>query len=494
MAAQHSIMETLPYDILGLIFDMVKEMDFASLCALRFTSKVLNEAVESKTFISTTIGFSNRPWTSAQLETMASGTSPHSLWTRNLTILQNGLIPLEISGYDCFQGEVRERFLVCQKTFLVPALKSLHELVCAKVALTGNEPYCDILQALAELSNLAELTISPCITPEEYPLPLDTFANLRVIAISCFPIFPSIVVSLKRMLAQSAESLESLTLVPNDWNTSNLNQPRSINLDELFEEPPGSLRVCSNLKELVINGNRIRLSALSAPILQSLTRLEVRNCANDNIDPTFWDALQDAKVHLRALTMSPITPRAVEYLASYTGLKELCMKAATYSHKTQSGAADPLSVLESVLPKHRETLQVLSFAALGFTEFMCAEETVDAIIMCEQLKSLELVYHYRELQSAVQDDRTLKLERLLFRLTDRLPHLARLHIAPKRLMPRMRCGNGAMSYYRRMSDSFVKDICEVQFVARSPRFTVEAGRSCTLVFDHEARCFAAKGD
>ncbi|KAF5342012.1 hypothetical protein D9611_001236 [Ephemerocybe angulata] len=398
MAAQHSIMETLPYDILGLIFDMVKEMDFASLCALRFTSKVLNEAVESKTFISTTIGFSNRPWTSAQLETMASGTSTHSLWTRNLTILQNGLIPLEI------------------------------------------------------------------------------------------------IVSLKRMLAQSAESLESLTLVPNDWSTSNLNQPRSINLDELFEDPPGSLRVCSNLKELVINGNRIRLSALSAPILQSLTRLEVRNCANDNIDPTFWDALQDAKVHLRALTMSPITPRAVEYLASYTGLKELCMKAATYSHKTQSGAAGPLSVLESVLPKHRETLQVLSFAALGFKEFMCTEETVDAIMMCEQLKSLELVYHYPEQQSAVQDDQTLKLDRLLFRLTDRLSHLARLHIAPKRLMPRMRCGNGAMSYYRRMSDSFVKDICEVQFVARSPRFTVEAGRSCTLVFDHEARCFAAKED
>ncbi|KAF6745030.1 hypothetical protein DFP72DRAFT_1077930 [Ephemerocybe angulata] len=484
MSTQTTVGEPLPYDVLVHISDKVYETDFASLCTLRLVSKATNEIAEPKVFASTSISFTNRPYTPSQLEAMASGTSPYSRWTTNLSIPENALIPLELADRDPLQGEERDRLLACQTEFLVPALESLQKLKSVKFDTSRRSPYEDVLSALARLPNLEVLINTNCDYHEPIPAHLEKFSSLRHIALSNIYLYPSTIAVLKRMLARSLTTLEIFALDPHQLWDPDAESYTSVKLEDLFDKGTGTSPSPSlpALRALKVTG--VELAATSIPFLRSLVKLQVTSLEpySNDVEDGFWVALEKSGVHLEHLEMAHLSPAAIKYLISYEGLRELQLGSTSFSksddHFAQFGP--------DVLSKHRKMLTRLSLSCLDVAEFRCTEKDFELIYQCVQLDTL--TFGYPESSSEPETAPIIPLDLLLPRLAERLPRLRQLCIFPKPGGTHfMGMSRGA---HEKIISTFVKGVCDVHFANTVPRFKLLGPKNCgPFGFDLETRRF-----
>ncbi|TEB31538.1 hypothetical protein FA13DRAFT_1774159 [Coprinellus micaceus] len=438
MASQSrkSITEIIPADILTLIVQEVKRIDFESLRKLRLACKGFNSQVEPLAFRSLTlISYERLPEFQAQLRRLASGQSPNSRWTKKLSIPFDSLAPLVRARYTTASATELRRHsaLVTQRKHLVRAIGALHQVTSARYHLQDVEPFEEVLGALSRLPKLEHVSLSFPPKFHDKPLPLTSFTNLRTVELLYPPLFPSAVQSIQGMLVGSSPTLESLTITPYDWGRQfGWGEPpldttiiRVVGLETLLEgneeEPPtkattltrlsGSSHVraapCfgplqyAKLKKLALNTSRIALSAAVVQHLPSLTHLEAINGAAGNIDDTFWKELTRRRMRLELLRVWPLTTSAIDYLASYTGLKTLFLRDHENEVQVPFARERQLDRLVTVvLPRHSPTLENLWLDGSGEREYCVTEQMLEGVTGCRRLQHLWMLYYFPESENA----------------------------------------------------------------------------------------------
>lgn len=295
------------------------------------------------------------------------------------------------------------------------------------------EPFEEVLGALSQLPKLEHVSLSFPPKFHDKPLPLTTFTNLRTVELLYPPLFPSAVESIRGMLVGSSPTLESLTITPYDWGRQfGWGEPpldttiiQVVGLDALLEgnegEPPtkattltrlsGSSHVraatCfdllqyAKLKKLALNTSRIALSAAVVQHLPSLTHFEAINGAAGNIDDTFWKELTRRRMRLELLRVWPLTAPAIDYLASYTGLKTLFLRDHENEVQVPFSRERQLDRLVTVvLPRHSPTLENLWLDGSGEREYCVTEQMLEGVTGCRRLQHLWMLCHFPESKDA----------------------------------------------------------------------------------------------
>ncbi|RXW17105.1 hypothetical protein EST38_g8755 [Candolleomyces aberdarensis] len=452
----------------------------------------MNELVEPLTFASITINFGLRaaPYIEHQMSTLASGNSPATRWAKKVAIL-NLVV-------DTMHQGVLEKVLACQNRYLIPAIQALQNVQFAWVSCgaTPRRPDVDseILQALSQIPTLRNLSLS---FPEYYSgqgtLPLDTF-NLRVLKLNLpsGSIRTPMIQSIGPMVARSP-ALEELTLVE-----THTNQHGETNLDIFFEDPMHPPSFVASLTKLTLVNRSFTMSALSVPRLRSLVHLDM---GTGNVDASFWRALAGIGVKIRYFAVYPLDAAVILYLASYEGLKELHIRG----HHRPEAKDCPEEVFHTVLPRHRQSLQQLTFSSLDYRSWSITDNYLECVLGCSALRSLALLYHYPEdnrewpsLQVVPQERLSMDLSALFTRITERLGRLETLKLSPRRQPPQRNYGpHQARSYLDIMDRTFTKEICEAAVTcAHIPAFQLYfvthgfgSPLSSPMVFDLDSRRF-----
>ncbi|RXW17099.1 hypothetical protein EST38_g8753 [Candolleomyces aberdarensis] len=323
----------------------------------------MNELAEPLIFVSITINFGPASAASRiehQLSTLASGNSPATRWTKRLTI--RILVPVKLTA---------------------SAIQALSNVEFASFD-HEEGPDAEVLEALSQLPKLRDLSLSlrASFKSTKRVLPLEAFANLRVVKLTSLPISASTINSIGRMVAR-CPALEELFL-ENGFNKTHIP-----NLDTIFNGSMRSPSFVPSLTKLTVRNSSLTISASSVPYLRSLVHLDVQvNAAN--IDASFWQTLALNGVQIRYFAVYPLDVAAIRYLASYEGLKEFHIQR----HFDPDGIDYPDEVFHTVLSRHRHSLQKLSFPYLNFESWSITDEYLECVLKCTALQSLVLSYQY----------------------------------------------------------------------------------------------------
>ncbi|KAF5342016.1 hypothetical protein D9611_001232 [Ephemerocybe angulata] len=541
MAVSSNILDVLSDDVLGLVLDELKTLDFPSVCTSRLVCKALNGLAESRAFGSTLIDLSAgiKHDAAFQIESMASGNGPNSRWTKELRI--RNLVPEEERG----------TLLDAQDRYLIPALESLRKLRSVELNLHKSYPYLAILSALSNLPHLKDLNLYIDLGFEDTPLPLDQFSNLRSLILRSFPLHQPIIKILNRTIRNSQNTLECLDIRPHDWEEEDgpydsdqeteetpdpsevrrllriLESPRTVTLETFTSDEEGCLSF-PKLEELQVNGDRIEFTIASVPLFKSLVCLAIVNAKVLRVEDGFWDALAETKVQLQILEMYPLTSGVVKYLLSYTGLHELILNAPpsdSFGASDGSSVSDsdiPRSIFKDVLPHHCDAIHHVSISEyLDVKDYGCTEENIEGLLTCKKLEELDLLYHYPVEDEEMQNCTSIGLvcmplsvllstgnfvanappyvtqKALLFRITDNLPKLERLQLAPACSMSPY----GENSYNVRINIAyrFADRLCNIDFREglRFPPFRLYNYGFLSygsLVYGPERGCYAMESE
>lgn len=278
-------------------------------------------------------------------------------------------------------------------------------------------------------------------------------------------LFPSVITAIAGLLLRSSSSVESLTITPYDLNTDmywgqsaiDVEMVRVVGLERLLAEDvsstgmsstkpnrsflsklvrsqkeapvpkplPAKLLVCqySQLKKVIINSNRVGLSAAVVPYLPSLNHVETSNTGPGNIDDSFWKALTKEKVRLEYLKVWPITRSMAQYLSSYSGLKTIHLRNPEGAAAGSANVDETDRLLTVILPRHHgQTLDSLwlegpnsGYSGFGGTGFYLTEKTLEGVTSCPELRSLSISYYFppservRRMNQEVSDQRPVGL-------------------------------------------------------------------------------------
>ncbi|KAF6758463.1 hypothetical protein DFP72DRAFT_1167346 [Ephemerocybe angulata] len=490
MASNDNLLSRLSNEVFGLIIDELEQIDNLSLCDLRLACRATNGLVEPKLFSSAFISF--QPSISAEValfmtqkvKAMASGQSPSSRHATNLVI---GDIEGDRTSASPFYS------------YLVPAIEALKEVRCASIKITS-ECSEGVLPALACLPALQDLALRGPLTSRSkaYPLELCRFSHLRAIAFTSIILSAPVVEEIKRIISLNRDTLECITIRPNDWQPINAAwamwltsqepvKPALIKLDVFFDGP-----VLPKVKEMAINGDSITLSASIMRQLHSLTALEIKNGLAAAIPDSVWRSMGDAGVYLERLTYWPLSLAAVKYLTSYQGLTSFRLAAPAvwpvqYRIDEEPPDDNPRAIFDDVLRHHSKSLRKLFFSNLGTSSYGCTEQNVEAVLRCGKLDTLELVYELGHIdRSLPQQERTISkttcmdFSSLLTHINASLPNLHTLRVMPKRAAHRAHPYTSAAynaTHFRDMTDDCAEAICAAKVDLKGkvgvPAFTVE---------------------
>ncbi|KAF6756837.1 hypothetical protein DFP72DRAFT_262025 [Ephemerocybe angulata] len=515
MGVSSNVLDVVSDDVLGLVLDELKTLDFPSVCASRLVCKALNGLAESRAFGSTLIDLSaGVKHTAFQIESMASGNGPNSRWTKELRI--RNLVPEEERG----------TLLDAQDRYLIQALESLRKLRSVELNLRKSYPYLAILSALSNLPHLKDLNLYIDLGFEDTPLPLDQFSNLRSLILRSFPLHQPIIEILNRTIRNSQNTLECLDIRPHDWEEEDgpydsdqeteetpdpsevrrllriLERPRTVTLGTFTSDEEGCLSF-PKLEELQVNGDRIEFTIASVPLFKSLVCLAIVNAKVLRVEDGFWDALAETKVQLQILEMYPLTSGVVKYLLSYTGLHELILNAPpsdSFGASDGSSVSDsdiPRSIFKDVLPHHCDAIHHVSISEyLDVKDYGCTEENIEGLLTCKKLEELDLLYHYPVEDEEMQNCTSIGLA-LLFRITDNLPKLKRLQLAPACSMSPY--GENSYNVGMNIAYRFADRLCNIDFREglRFPPFRLyNYGflRYGSLVYEPKRGCYAMESE
>ncbi|TEB31532.1 hypothetical protein FA13DRAFT_332288 [Coprinellus micaceus] len=340
----------------------------------------------------------------SQLSWLASGKSVNSRCTMRLRIFEQTFPPVEKPSPTPFPQSwerktpeelehIRVSALSAQRNHMVAAIGALVHVTHVIYYPRETEAYDIVLVALAQLPSLEHLSLSFCSDFDDKPLPLASFSNLRIIELFNLRVLPSVVAAIRGMLLGSSTTLESLTIVPNEWNANSYWMPLGIDtkmiqvvglekflardavpsaepekkptasfLSKLIRGPrkkvtepfiavPGPPQY-PKLKELTINSNRVSMSSAVVPHLPGPRPSQVNRIkAMETWTIPFWKALtREKESHWCAFKVHPPTKSFIQYLQSYSGLKTL------YLHDPEDGEVIPAKgeadrILTVVLPR-----------------------------------------------------------------------------------------------------------------------------------------------
>jgi hypothetical protein len=326
----------------------------------------------------------------------------------------NGLIGIQFespwSQYDPWQGEERETMLACQKELLVPAIESLVLVEAVKCVVSlprlsqiasnwrathssfvanSWEPYQDVFSALAKLPRLRDLSVIFHAYSAFEDVPFTGFSNLNRIWLTSLPMTPHIIDGVKGLLARSP-SLTELGLHASPQVEAP--EVKTLEFSSLVEDamkPNFSPR----LKELSISPSRFNLSPSCAPFLRSLTSLVIPNGDSSHTQPSFWKTLQDSGIHLRELKVAPLRQSIIDYLLSYSGLRDFTLDWSRQDVEDVEKIARQF--FHAVLPRHRDTIRSISFGHTNLGPWTVTQSDLDeGVYLCKNIQKLTLIYYF----------------------------------------------------------------------------------------------------
>ncbi|RXW19355.1 hypothetical protein EST38_g6496 [Candolleomyces aberdarensis] len=476
--ANPSILDVFPLDIVELVIREAKNYDRKDFCGLRLVCKVVNELVEPEVFSTITIDFirdDSEGWKNIPefLSSLASGTSPYVRRAKELQL--SGLIPIQSdvywSQFDPWQDEERETMLACQKEWLKPAIESLVQVERVEFVANSREPYHDVLSALATLPRLRDLSITfHSYSPFE-DVPFAGFSNLNSVRLTGLPMTPHILDGVKALLAKSPFITELLLNPSRQPGAPEVKRTELSSMVEDVMQP----NLIPTLKQLTISAALLNLSPSCAPFLRSLTGLEILN-DSAHVQPSFWKSLQDSGVHLQELKVAPLRQPIVDYLLSYSGLRDFTLDL------THSDTEDVEKIVprffHAVLPRHRDAIQSISFRHTKLGPWTIIQSYLDeGVYHCKKLKYLTLIYYF----PSPNEKRThpvIPLANLFREISDNLPQLETLRLEhTRKFQSSFGCGFAYEQYFQTVDRAFASRIISSEsqfFHKRRPQFDLEA--------------------
>ncbi|RXW19361.1 hypothetical protein EST38_g6490 [Candolleomyces aberdarensis] len=149
----------------------------------------------------------------------------------------------------------------------------------------------------------------------------------------------------------------------------------------------------------------------------------------------------DSGIHLQELNVGPLLQPIIDYLLSYSGLREFVLDPSDWdnednenvTHQSQDHQDDENiahQFFHSVLPMHQSTIQTVAFRNTNPGSWAIAQPYLEGVFLCKNLESLTLVYHF----PIEEDNRppTIALADLLSKISDNLPRLQTLRLCHTR--------------------------------------------------------------
>ncbi|KAJ2913056.1 hypothetical protein MD484_g7356, partial [Candolleomyces efflorescens] len=492
--ANRSILDVLPLDIVELV---VREGKKDGLCSLRLVCKALNQLVEPQVFSTLSIRFiydEEGKWKAIPefLSSLASGRSPYVRWAKELRL--DGLIGIQSAEldpwlqYDSWQGDDREVMLASQKELLVPAIESLLHVEAVHFVAESRGPYQDVLPALAKLPRLRNLVVMFQRYSAFGSVPLAGFSNLTHLFLTGLPMTTHSIDGVKGMIARSPSLVE---LGLDGGSHAEISGETKVEFSTLVEDamqPNFSPR----LKELRITPSQFNLTTSCAPFLRSLTSLVILNDST-HAQPSFWKALQDSGIHLQKLKVAPLRSPIIDYLLSYSGLRDFTLDWSREETKDVEEIARRFFHL--VLPKHRESIRSISFGHTNLGPWTITQSALDeGVHTCKNLKKLTLIYYFPS-PSEKHTYPVIPLGSILGGISDNLPQLETLRLQHTRKFQKsFGCGFACGQYFQTVSRAFASHVSKSQVSAqRKPEFFLEAAGT-TFVSKPARRLGSQSGD
>jgi hypothetical protein len=218
---------------------------------------------------------------------------------------------------------------------------------------------------------------------------------------------------LKRLLAKSP-SITTLTLNAHPQGPGETEGDK-VDLASLFEdamEPPinaiaggkKSYPFSSTLEYLSISATHFKLSPSCTPFLHALTGLLISG-DSAHVQTSFWKSLEDSGIHLQKLNVGPLLQPIIDYLLSYSGLRDFVLDSSGLDNGDDESMASQFQHREydenlahqfflSVLPMHQSTIQTVAFRNIKPGTWAITQSYLEGVSQCKNLESFNPVYHF----------------------------------------------------------------------------------------------------
>ncbi|KIM44340.1 hypothetical protein M413DRAFT_443341 [Hebeloma cylindrosporum] len=478
---------------------------------LRLTCKQFGEFLHPRIFRDLTINFTQATYENDLFKVrLLAATDFHATSTETRTLKITSLSPAYDPGYSgpgwtssddgWIKGPEREdppEVKVAEeelKGYLFKAIASLRSL--ESVELTpgrkdGEWAHKDAMNALETLPNLRVLSIYDADL-FKFPLPLHNLSSIEEISASGISVqyTPRILDNIAKLVARSPK-ITSISMTSSSYWSSGDECP---SLHDIFKHYPQSFPPL-RLRRLLLMSYRIKLDDLTLPHLRHLTSLDLRNIEEpynrrrrrpwegpsglnhaeeiqrSTLDD-IWKMMKISGIYLQELALDVVVPSFLEYLASYSGLKKLCIVAGGFNSGYSSDSM-ARQFFSTPFINHVQSLEDLTIRA-PYEGSWCFGRWNQAIVSsCKNLKKLEM---------AIVSARLHEFERNVIGLIDTvsksMPQLDSLIIstATPESDRGAWCGNGAMehsAYTARRIILSVNKYRSLPTCRRLPHLTVE---------------------
>ncbi|KAF6753916.1 hypothetical protein DFP72DRAFT_900869 [Ephemerocybe angulata] len=516
-----SILDVLTEDALNIIVDEFQWVSgFKDLTKMRLVCKAMSNLIEPRAFSKTTISF-NQPWSENQLKSFALGNGPNSRWTKSLNIEHLYYTP-ETTSTSWERVRVDPAKQEEQRALLISAISALKSVESARLRLEPERPNNEALLAVSQLPRLQSVDVffdmrftlgdDNQLTPT-----LSHFVNLRSLHVRNAP--PGKAVTDVCKVITNSPALETLFLhflppirFPDPLRElrAQLGMPRAEGdsdptpeaVSELVKDSLSSPTFVPTLKTMLVPGSHLHFSHSATPYFRVLTKLHVdREEMTANIDVSFWTGLSQQGAKLKFLYIYPLTAASFAYLDSYAGLEELYLfRGDLRVEDTVVSVAERHSmadlVFHRVLPRHKDTLQILGTKGLSNEAWALKNEYLDQVLQCKELRRLCLVFRYTaHWYAGVTSD--INVPHSIMRIAEALPFFKKfdvhLDVTGGGWGLNLQGNPALVGYLDNQASSFGTDVCSVEFpLSLHPAFemVVYGGRGgWKLVFDSSSRRF-----
>ena len=280
-----------------------------------------------------------------------------------------------------------------------------------------------VMDSLASLPALEDLRISFGGAPAS-SLKLELLTNLRKITVSGYcPNYKQDVVSGLHTLIANSPRLAYLDV---GYNTR-ANVVDVSSLHDLLTGVPGDRPL--DLRHLVLRNWCVRLDDITLPHIRLLESLSLHlniepqqiTAYHDAEEPEtshtlsrtaqycsttseIWTTLREERIQLKEISTDEITPAFLEYIASYSGLKELTL-AFTTEQEDDVYTSEKLALkfYNEVLPMHAQSLTTLDICPMYEGKWCFGSHNAASLYLCTKLENLRIHINSEEIDRPKKD-------------------------------------------------------------------------------------------
>ncbi|KAF9453636.1 hypothetical protein P691DRAFT_579238 [Macrolepiota fuliginosa MF-IS2] len=435
------------------------------LCTLRLVSKRINALITPRLFDSLRLV---APAASglklsdcvrySEIITALAISSPLARVFERTTILYVSIFQLFLDQEDesttpeLTTAILQARTAVQQHLFAaVAALRNLRSVSWLYGMLEPSDITTDFVRALGTLKILAHFEFYGKIDPNNTTISFQPLSNLRSVKVSWeSPPTETFLLQVAQLITRSP-NLQGLTarnlrpVMEPSFNTLVLSLPQPLQLTQLDLYGIG---ITSDVR------NRIQH-------FHNLTTLVLMNGPWKAHQSSLWPCLGEHAIHLKSLsTDAMIYPRLFEYLISYMGLEELCLRA---KHSADD-SGDIVDRFYSILAQHHKTLRKVQLRSPRGKAWVQqpTDAQLEGILKCRKLKELSVCFSFtrEKLQSKNTTSVMIWLQAAM-----QLPELEHLQLClPHNSLRRVTQLEAAMEFSKAILEEFEEDSKSVHFV------------------------------